>query len=123
MNTTTTGSGEVEGNGRNARRPTSGETEQVLAEWAASGKTVWEVAAETGWSIHTLYRWRREARRPKMTTAAVHATSAKLLAVPKPSAPMGGWSAELMIGVVSVRLSAGAPVDWVGQLVRELKSC
>jgi hypothetical protein len=123
MNTTGTGTEELEATGGDARRPPLGKIEQVLAEWAASGKTVREVAAETGWSIHTLYRWRRDARRPKSTTAAGSATSAKLLAVPKPGGVEGGWSAELAIGVVSVRLSAGVPVDWVGRLVRELKSC
>lgn len=89
----------------------------------ASGKTVWEVAAQTGWSIHTLYRWRREARGPKTMTAAVNATKAKLMVVPTPSALIGGWSAELVIGAVTVRLSSSAPVDWVRRLVRELKSC
>lgn len=123
MNTAATGSGELEVNGRNARRPASGEIEQVLAEWAASGKTVRQVAAETGWSIHTLYRWRRDARRPKTTMAAANATSAKLLAVPRPSVSMAGWSAELIVGAMSVRLTAGCPVDWVGRLVRELKAC
>lgn len=122
MNTTTIGDGteEVKPNGR---RPEPGERERVLADWAASGRTVEQMAAATGWSTYTLYRWRHTAgarKSPKIKPAK----RPSLLPVPKPpSAVTGSWAAEVAIGTVSVRLSPGSPVGWIGQLVRELRSC
>lgn len=95
-----------------------------MAEWAASGKTVEEMAAATGWSPYTLYRWRQEARAGRGSKAAMPPPP-KLLAVPKPvSAGPGAWAAEVVIGAgMSVRLSAGCPAAWAGELVRELRPC
>ena len=106
---------------RKLRRPGSAERERVLAEWAASGRRIEEIAATTGWSRHTLYRWRQLARKGKrVKKAAIPA----LLAVPRPAEPSGRWAAEVTIGsTMTVRLAAGCAPAWAGQLVRELKPC
>jgi transposase-like protein len=123
MNTTTIENGENNGAGERhpkRRRPSPGERERILAHWAREGRTVEEMAAASGWSTHTLYRWRHEAskkRRRESTPAP------RLIAVPKPSAPSTPWAAELAIGAVSLRLGPGSPAAWVADLIRALKSC
>ena len=126
MNTTTTtgnDTGEPKINGR-PRRPMPGERERILAEWATSGMPVDEMAAQTGWSPYTLYRWRLDAGGGKAPKGA-RPSKAKLLAVPRPtSLATGVWAAEVaMSSGISVRLSAGSAPAWIAQLVRELKSC
>jgi transposase-like protein len=127
MNTTTTqdGTGEA-GRPLARRRLDAGERVRVLSEWAASGRTVEEMAAATGWSAYTLYRWRQEAgqgRRAHRRT--VKPTSQRLVAVPKPPLTNhGSWVAEIVIGAgLSVRLSPSCPAAWAGQVIRELRSC
>ena len=94
-----------------------------MAEWAASGKSAEEMAAITGWSPYTLYRWRLDAGLGKKAKGA-SPLRAKLLPVPKPSSPVAGaWVAEVTVAGMSVRLAAGCPPSWVGQLVRELQPC
>jgi transposase-like protein len=125
MNTTTT---EAETTGSDVRgrlgRPARGERERVLSEWAASGRTVDETAAATGWSKHTLYRWRRDAapqgrRRPQKVPK-----NAPLVAVPKPvAAASGNWAAEVTIGRIGLRLAASCSAEWAAQLIRELAPC
>jgi transposase-like protein len=124
MNTTTTENGTNERKITRPRWPAPGERERVVAEWAASGKTVEEMAAQTGWSTHTLYRWRLDVRHGRGGSGATPSRP-KLLPVPKPaSGAPGAWAAEVAIGTgISMRLSAVCPPAWVGQLVRELKSC
>jgi transposase-like protein len=120
MNTTTIENGAEEAK-PNGRRAQPAERAQVLAEWAASGKSAGAMAAITGWSTYTLYRWKNEAAREKRP---LRVKRPELVAVPKPKgATQGGWAAEIAIGAASVRLSAGCPADWIGQLVRELRSC
>ena len=124
MNTTTT-EAEATGStvGGRLRRPGPGERERVLSDWVARGGTVEETAATTGWSKHTLYRWRREAapvhrRRQKL------AKISPLVAVPKPvSASAGNWAAEVTIGPIGLRLAATCPAGWAAQLIRELAPC
>jgi transposase-like protein len=125
MNTTTIENETNEAKVKTRRHPEPGERVRVLAEWATSGKTVEEMVAATGWSSYTLYRWRAEAGQGKRTKPkAPPPPRPKMLAVPKPTAAAPGtWAAEVLIGSVSVRLSAGCPVTWAGQLVRELKPC
>ncbi len=124
MNTTTRENGTNEGKITRPRWPAPGERERVVAEWAASGKTVEEMAAQTGWSTHTLYRWRLDVRHGKGRNGAT-ASRPKLLAVPKPtSAAPGAWAAEVMIACgISVRLAEGCSASWAGRLLRELKVC
>jgi len=117
-----TESGSGERKVKENRSPEPGERERVVAEWAATGKKVEEMAVATGWSVYTLYRWRSDIRAektPKQTCAT------KLLAVPKPvSAMCGAWAAEVTMGSgLSVRLSAGCTPAWAAQLVGELKRC
>lgn len=121
MNTTTSENGTTETNARAPRRPDAGERARVLAEWAANGRSVKEMAAATGFSTHTLYRWRHEAGRRRRV--ALPARPA-LIAVPKPATSWGIWAAEVEIGTgLKLRLSAGCPPGWTGQVVRELRSC
>lgn len=121
MNTTTPKEEERK-NRENGRRPQPGERERVVAEWAVSGKTVEQMAAETGWSIYTLYRWRLDAREAK---AGKGTAKPRLLAVPKPEAVVyGGWAAEVTIGNgLSMRVGAGCAPRWVGEMMRELRRC
>lgn len=106
---------------RKLRRPSSAERERVLAEWTASGRTKEEMAAATGWSPHTLYRWWLQANnvKPKRTPKP-------MLNVPPPAQPVRqAWAAEIMIGAgaTSVRLSPSCAPSWAGELVRALKPC
>lgn len=127
MNNTTTGSGTDERVVPGGRRPTPGERERVLSEWATSGRSVVEMAASTGWSLHTLYRWRRDAGQAVRRRAVVTESSSTppLLPVPKPAERAAtGWTAEVVTGMgVSVRLSADCPAGWAAALVRELSAC
>lgn len=109
-------------NQERGRRPEPGERERVVAEWAASGKTVDQMAAETGWSIYTLYRWRLDAREAK---AGKETAEPRLLAVPKPErVGHGGWAAEVTIGNgLSMRLAAGCAPRWAAEMMRELRRC
>lgn len=119
MNTT---GDEAEGSEvRKKRRPTKVERERILAEWAASGRTQEEMAALTGWSRHTLLRWRQVAN-----GASAKKTAKAMLDVPPPPGRFREvWAAEIIWGreTMSVRLSAGCRPNWAGDLVRELKSC
>lgn len=103
------------------RRPQAGERERILAEWAASGRTVEEMAAATGWTTWTLYRWRAESRgvqRPRR-----RAPERALVAVPPP-AVRGTWAAEIQAGHGwTLRLTGGCCPAWAGQLARELQRC
>jgi transposase-like protein len=122
MNTTTAENKTDETRVSSHRRPATGERERVVAEWASSGKTVDEMAAATGWSPYTLYRWRLDAGQGKRSKPKV-ATEPRLLVVAKPAAA-GVWAAEVVIGAgVSLRLSAGCPSGWAAELVRELRRC
>jgi len=87
-----------------------------VAEWAATGKKVEEMAVATGWSAYTLYRWRSDIRATKAPKKQEGGT--KLLAVPKPVSTMSGaWAAEVMMGSgLSVRLLAGCTRAWAAQL-------
>lgn len=112
----------VERKGR--RRPQAEEREKILAAWAASGQGVEEVAAATGWTTWTLYRWRAEARggAPVRRRRPVERP---LVAVPLPApAASGEWAAELLsVTGVRVRLAAGCGPAWAAQLIRELNRC
>ena len=123
MNPTITESGSGERKARGRRSPEPGERERVVAEWAATGKKVEEMAVATGWSAYTLYRWRSDIRATKAPKKQEGGT--KLLAVPKPVSTMSGaWAAEVMMGSgLSVRLLAGCTRAWAAQLVGELKRC
>ena len=103
------------------RRPQAGERERILAEWAASGRTVEEIAVATGWTTWTLYRWRAEARgpaRPRRRTP-----KRALVAVPPPKVSTA-WSAEILSGRGwSLRLADGCCPAWAGQVARELNRC
>ena len=127
MNTTTTiGNGASEPNViRKLRRPEAEERERILAEWAATGKSVGEMAAATGWSAFTLYRWRHEAGRGRRSKARRKRMSApSMLVVPKPTSPPASvWAAEVAIGGISLRLATGCPASWAAELVRELRPC
>ena len=127
MNTTTaTENGTEDRKITRLRRPEPGERERVVAEWAASGKSVEEVAALTGWSPYTLYRWRLDAGQGKRSKPKPAPSSQpKLVAVPRPtSLATGAWAAEVTVSPgVSVRLSSSCSPAWAGHLVRELKSC
>ena len=91
MNTTTSESGTDEGKLARPRRPEAGERERVVAEWAASGKTVDEMAAKTGWSTFTLYRWRLDAGQGKRSRPKVAPSPpTKLLSVPRPALEIPG---------------------------------
>jgi transposase-like protein len=109
------------GGGGERRRPEAGERERILAEWATSGRTVEEMAAATGWTTWTLYRWRAEARgvqRPRRRT-----TERAMVAVPPP-AVSGIWVAEIQCDHGwSLRLAGGCCPTWAGQLARELQRC
>ncbi len=124
MNTTTTETEAAESNlGGRLRRPGPGERERVLSDWAARGGTVEETAAATGWSTHTLYRWRREAA-PVERRRQKRAKISPLVAVPKPvSATAGNWAAEVTMGAIGLRLAATCPAEWAAQLIRELAPC
>lgn len=108
--------GEVE-----RRRPQTGERERIVAEWAASGRTVEEMSAATGWTTWTLYRWRAEAREGKRPRR--RDSERAMVAVPRP--PAGGvWVAELQVGQGwTLRLAGGCCPAWAGQLARELSRC
>ncbi len=79
---------------RERRSPRARDRERVLEEMEQRGKSVEEVASETGLSIWTLKRWRTDARRGK--SGEVKAQSG-LLCVPKPVAMEVG-SMEVMLG-------------------------
>ena len=114
------------GNGR--RKPAEGERKRVLAEWAASGKTVAEMVASTGWSEWTLYRWRQRARQGEANLGGKNPSMrprAELVAVP---APDGTWKVQSLVAEVTsrhgvVKLAAGAPPRWASELIRELNRC
>jgi hypothetical protein len=120
MNTGETKAGVAGSKGR--RRPEATERDKILSAWAASGQTVGEVAAATGWSTWTLYRWRAEARgdgTPRLRRPRERA----LVAVPAPTAS-AEWAAELWTTTgVRVRLAAGCAPAWAAQLTRELNRC
>lgn len=86
---------EANGRGGERRRPQARERERIVEEWTASGRTVEEMAAATGWTRWTMYRWRaeaREGRRPRKRDS-----ERTMMAVPRP--PDGdGWVAELQAG-------------------------
>lgn len=122
MNTEETKPSVAEIKGR--RRPDTNEQEKILAEWAASGQSVEEVAGATGWSRWTLYRWRAKARgdgrqRPRRPSERA------LVAVPAPVATASGeWAAELLTTTgIRVRLAASCAPAWAAQLTRELSRC
>ena len=105
---------------RERRSPRAGDRERVLEEMEQRGKSVEEVARETGLSIWTLKRWRTDARRGK--SGKVKA-GVGLLSVPKPIA-MEVWAAEVVLGnAMRVRLVAGCPAKWAAELIRELNRC
>lgn len=121
MNPTTTG-GSAESRANRPRRPLSGEREKILAEWAASGKAVTTVAAETGWSEWTLYRWRERARRGESNLAGKKkGWRGGLVAVPAPVT--GAAVAELTTRSGVVRFFAPASPTWAAQFIRELSGC
>ena len=122
MNPTITESGSGERKARGRRSPEPGERERVVAEWAATGKKVEEIAVATGWSVYTLYRWRSDIRAEKTPEPACRT---ELLPVPKPASAMSGaWAAEVMMGSgLSLRLLAGCTPAWAAQLLGELKRC
>lgn len=106
------------------RRPEANEREKILAAWAASGQAVEEVAAATGWSTWTLYRWRAEARgdgTPRRRSPGARA----MVAVPAPVAMASGeWAAELLTTTgIRVRLAASCAPAWAAQLTMELDRC
>ena len=91
-----------------------------MAEWAASGKKVAEIAKETGWSPWTLYRWRADARGGK----AGKKVGRPMLAVPRPEVAMGQWAAEVAMGNgLRVRLAAGCAPRWAAETIAELRRC
>ena len=125
MNTTTIVA-ETRGSnlGGRLRRPQAGERERVLSDWVTNGRTVEETAAATGWSKHTLYRWRREAAALQRRRLQKRPKIPQLVAVPKPvSTGSGSWAAEVTIGPIGLRLAASCPAGWAAQLIRELAPC
>ncbi len=106
--------------GAERRRPQAEERERILAEWAASGRTVEEIAAATGWTTWTLYRWRAEARGAKRPRR--RAPERTMVAVPPPV--NGRWAAEIQTGRGwTLRLASGCCPAWAGQLAQELHRC
>lgn len=103
------------------RRPAPGERERILAEWASTGRSLEEMAAASGWSTHSLYRWRREAAKGRSPTA--RRAPAKLVAVPRPAAAMGPWAAEIGLGRRVLRVAAGCPAKWIAEVVEALQPC
>jgi transposase-like protein len=122
MSTEDAKAGVAESKGR--LRPEASEREKILAEWAASGQTVREVAESTGWSTWTLYRWRAEARGDG-TPRRRRPSERGLVAVPAPVATANGeWAAELLTTTgIRVRLAASCAPAWAAQLARELDRC
>ena len=106
------------------RRVPEAEREKILTEWASSGRTVEEMAAATGWSRWTLYRWRAQAR-GEVPGSRRRAGERALVAVPAPVATASGeWAAELLTATgIRVRLAASCAPAWAGQLARELNRC
>ena len=105
-----------------SRRPEEGERERIIAEWAASGKTVRAMAVETGWSEWTLYRWRKRAQHGGQNLGAKPRPAKRaLVAVPAPA--FGVAVAEVMTRGGVVRLWATASPAWAGQLIQELNRC
>ena len=105
---------------RERRSPRAGDRERALEEMEQRGKSVEEVARETGLSIWTLKRWRTDARRAKSEKVKAQPG---LLCVPKPVA-MEVWSVEVMLGnAMRVRLVAGCPAKWAAEMIRELNRC
>lgn len=121
ITTTTTGNGTNHGVAPQGRRPAPGERERILAEWASSGRSLEEMAAMTGWSRHSLYRWQRQAAKGRSPTARL--APAKLVAVPRPAAVTGPWAAEIGLGRAVVRVAAGCPAKWIAEVVEALKPC
>ena len=120
MNTTSATSAESQAN--RPRRPLSGEREKILADWAASGKPVTTVAAETGWSEWTLYRWRERARRGESNLGGKKkGERGGMVAVPAPAS--GAAVAELTTRHGVVRCFAPASPTWAAQFIRELNRC
>ena len=120
---TTTGTAVAGVNGR--RGPKEGERERILADWAAHGKKVEEVAEETGWSQWTLYRWRGRARRGEVDRGCKGRTSqraaAGMVAVPAPSGSTALVEVETRAG--RLRVLAPTAAGWVAELIRELNRC
>lgn len=114
--------------GNGGRKPAERERKRVLAEWAASGKTVAEMVASTGWSEWTLYRWRQRARQGEANLGGKNPSMrprAELVAVP---APDGTWKVQSLVAEVTsrhgvVKLAAAAPPRWASELIRELNRC
>ena len=110
------------------RRPVAGERESILAEWEKAGKTVNEMAASTGWSQWTLYRWRERARRGEAKLGGdnrVKRASQALVSVPAPTTTRGTLTivAEVTTPQGVVRLASGAAPSWASELIRELNRC
>ena len=96
------------------RRRSAEEKERLMGEYRASGKTQKQFCEDKGVPLATLTLWLRKGRK--------EARAPRLIEVKMPSAD-SGMPVEVLLpeaGVV-VKIAAGAPVTWVGQLIRALR--
>jgi len=86
---------------------------RVLAAWDASRLSAERFAAQSGISMSSLLRWRRQ-----------RLGVPKLVELPAMTAvPTAEWAAELPSKVGPIRLSHSASPAWAAALLREINQC
>ena len=97
---------------------------RIVAETLRPGVTVNEVAARHGLQANHLSSWRSLARAGKLVLPAPERSVefAAMIVAPPGECPRRSEAVgpEIMVGAVTVRLEAGAPVERIATLVRAL---
>jgi len=96
------------------RRRSAEEKERLMEEYRASGKTQKQFCEDKGVPLATLTLWLRKSRK--------EAKAPRLIEVSMPSVG-DGMPVEVLLpeAGMAVKIAAGAPVTWVGQLIRALR--
>ena len=96
------------------RRLSAEEKERLIEEYRASGKTQKQFCEDKRVPLATLTLWLRKSRKKS--------EAPRLIEVSMPSEG-GGMPVEVLLPEVgvAVKIAVGAPVTWVGQLIRALR--
>ena len=112
------------GRGRRNRKWPDEVKARIVAETLQPGVTVNEVAARHGLQANHLSSWRSLARAGKLVLPAPEGSVefAAMIVAPPGECPRRSEAVgpEIMVGAVTVRLEAGAPVERIATLVRAL---